>query len=170
MDIVEIDEDELLGDEPPHTDTISANPSINDVMRLLSSVASTTKATNKSIENYIAQNDKRVAAIEAKGEATDAKVDILTSKLVKFEGGMDSIHYTLEVQKQQQLKNNITISAVPTAETLDLIDIRVSKSLQSLEKPQQPHNSQICVVRLKSGFFGAFEIHTNKTFGYFHRL
>lgn len=116
-DISESDEDKLLKAD---------SPSNSDIMGLLRKVASTTIDTKTAINTYIAKNNKRVAAVEAKAEETDAKVDALASKITKFENNTSSMNHLMEMQKQQQLKNNITLMNIPLNSDLDLSDTMIS--------------------------------------------
>lgn len=96
------------------------NPTIKDLMKVMLSVDNKVASVNetmskhiKFVSNEFGRIDKQVA-VHTKVIASNAgEIGELRKKVNGFESKSDSLAYTVELNKQQNLRNNITISGIP---------------------------------------------------------
>lgn len=109
-----MDEDELLSND---------EPSNGDLMNILINIQKETSGTNKKLESYISSTDKRLEDVNKTIAKNNSEISSLTRKVKSCEDLTAAVNFSNELQKQKNLKNNISISGIPYIDDEKLSDI-----------------------------------------------
>lgn len=89
----------------------TAMPSNADLMKMLT-VMNTNLDTK--FETYTASTNKQLTTISKDVVTNRNEINSLKSKLKSYEATANTLQYTIELEKQSKLRNNITVSNVPS--------------------------------------------------------
>lgn len=149
-EVSSIDEDLLLKND---------EPSNGDLMNVLINIQKETSGTNKKLESYISSTDKKLDDVNKTIAKNNTEISTLAKKVKSCEDLTVAVNFSYELQKQKNLKNNISISGVPITDEENLTNIidaifafykvEISKSeLQSVYRVKGSRN--LIIVRFAS--------------------
>lgn len=82
-----------------------------------------TQCTKTDMETFTDSVKSKLSSIEAKITSHDEKIEVMNTRLVKCENQAASAQYQLELEKQRQLKNNLSIFGVCRSDSENLKQI-----------------------------------------------
>lgn len=148
MSDTEFEEDNML---------CSDQPSTKDIMDLLFTIKKDTthtkktlESTNETLNNYIDSTNSKFEGVTKELNKNSAQIKSLNDKIKNCESLANSVNFTMELQKQKNLRNNVTIYGVPHRENENLNEI-VGSIVKLLSIEVMVNEIQAC-YRVKGKF------------------
>lgn len=110
------EEDKLLSGE-------SEGASGSDIMNILINIQKDTSSTNKKLDSYVSANNKKLENMSNMISKNNGEIAQLTEKVKSCEDLSNAVNFSFELQKQKQLRNNISINGIPFNVNENLNDI-----------------------------------------------
>lgn len=108
-------------------------PTSKDIMAVLVNIESKVSTTENTLANFITKTsddigriDRDVASQKKEIESNSSEIGSLREKFTNFETKSDSLSYSLELNKQHNIRNNITITGIPFTAAEDLLQLAIS--------------------------------------------
>lgn len=111
-EIDEIEESNLDNAMEAESAVADDNASNNDVFKLLNEIRKD-QIRKSDLTDFKKEIKSAIGKVDTKLKSQDNRIDLIETKVSKFEGSLSSINYELENQKQLAIKNNISIVGIP---------------------------------------------------------
>lgn len=115
------------------SDISSDYPTSKDMMAVLVNIECKVSTTETTLSNFIAKTsndiervDRDVASQKKEIDSNTSDIGSLRAKFTNFETKSDSLSYSLELNKQHNIRNNITITGVPYTAAEDLLQLAIA--------------------------------------------
>lgn len=93
-------------------DNITSNPPLTEMNELLQKILAT-QCTKDDFKDFSANVNHRSNNIEERIESNDEKLSVVTKRMDICEQMTTQVQYQLELDKQRQLKDNISLHGIP---------------------------------------------------------
>lgn len=111
-------------------DNITSNPPLTEMNELLQKILAT-QCTKDDFKEFSANVNHRLSNIEERIESNYEKLPVVTKRMDICEQMTTQVHYQLELDKQRQLKDNISLHGIPYTNGEDRAAV-FSKNFQKL--------------------------------------
>lgn len=101
---------------------ITSNPPLTEMNELLQKILAT-QCTKDDFKEFSANVNHRLSNIEGRIESNDEKLSVVTQRMDTCEQMTTRVQYQLEMDKQRQLKDNISVHGIPYTNGEDLTAI-----------------------------------------------
>lgn len=124
--VVDIDSDTenqlLKSDNESTHENLTSTMSVNEMFKLLREIKQS-QCTKDDMSTFATGVSTRLASVEDRIVAQDDNMSLMAKRIDECEKATAATQYQLELDKQRQLKNNITLFGVPSAKDENITEI-----------------------------------------------
>lgn len=123
---VDIDEDTenqlLASDNESAHDNLTSTSSVNEMFKLLREIKQS-QCTKDDLSTFATGVNTRLASVEGRIVAQDDNMSLMAKRIDECERATAATQYQMELDKQRQLKNNITLFGIPSGKDENITEI-----------------------------------------------